>query len=161
MFFDFQQYYRGCCLIPLSVVIFVLPAFLWILYQSVCGAIQHSLDSTKLVSVTLVICISLFFLVINVGRLVNGGWALLRETESDAITFTGRVESIEPLNVVSFPRQLECDTNNNDSYGVRMVIGGMECTVITNGSFSIGDNVLITYLPQSKFVLSMSYSLTN
>ena len=75
----------------------------------------------------------------------------MSETETDAVIKVGVIESVcEPSEVISI--------KSNHRYGADIVIDGERYFAITAGEFKEGDVVEVKYLPQSCFVLGISYS---
>ena len=159
MEFSYKAYYRVNFVVPLVVVI-AFSVFLLISVASLFGEIKRQqLTKKVIVSSLMATAICIFCITLNVRTLARGGIYLCFEKETDAIITHGIINRIE-----------ECDIYDNQKYGtgegmgvgtnfgVKIIVEGNCYNAITNGSLQPGDDVIITYLPRSRFVLKISRS---
>lgn len=154
MFFDYSQYVRGCLVIPGLISLFTLSILIPSLFHYVLLVIHRKIVSHGGMHLLLAILVCLFFLCMNIGRLIHGGICLVWERETDAVVVNGEIAQIEDLSIFSFPN-MDSDYGYADKNGVQFVIDGENYTAITNGELAVGDYVSISYLPDSRFILSV------
>ena len=117
--------------------------------------IQQKLSSRDVINILLAVLVCGFFLCMNVGRLLHGGIHLTYERESNAVELQGEILEIKELGRYSFPK-LKTEYGYGETNGVQLVIDGVECTAVTRGILEVGDNVTVTFLPQSGYILSIT-----
>ena len=113
------------------------------------------MSSRDVINFLLVVTVCAFFLCTSVGRLLHGGIHLVYERESNVVEFQGEILEIKELGRCSFP-ELKSEYGHDEKNGVLFVIDGVECTAVTRGTLEVGDNVTVSYLPQSGYVLSIT-----
>lgn len=155
MQFEYAQYVSGCLVLPISVSLFMLPILVFAVLHLTTGIIHREISSRDVAGFLLAVLVCGFFLCMNVGRLLHGGIHLIYERESDAVEFQGNILEINELGRYSFP-ELESEYGHGDKNGIQILIDGVECTAIARGELAVGDNVTISYLPRSRYVLSIT-----
>lgn len=155
MHFEYTQYVRGCLIIPIFVSLFALSMLISAASHFVTVIIQQKLSSRDVINLLLAVLVCGFFLCMNVGRLLHGGIHLTYERESNAVELQGEILEIKELGRYSFP-ELKTEYGYGETNGVQLVIDGVECTAVTRGILEVGDNVTVTFLPQSGYILSIT-----
>lgn len=155
MHFEYTQYVRGCLIIPIFVSLFALSMLISTASHFVTVMIQQKLSSRDVINLLLAVLVCSFFLCMNVGRLLHGGIHLTYERESNAVELQGEILEIKELGRYSFP-ELKTEYGYGETNGVQFVIDGVECTAVTRGTLEVGDNVTVTFLPQSGYILSIT-----
>ena len=151
--FQFSTYFQGCLILP---AIFLLFACIILVSAIVHYGKQVKAQNTNgknTVSFLVAILIFGFLIGLNGSRIAHGGMYLINEREQDAMTCVGEITQIRAMNRFEFP---ELSSEGNTTNGVELTVNGMKYTVILKGSFEVGDTVRITYLPRSRYVLSIS-----
>lgn len=153
MVFRYFDYLTNALLFPGFVLIFTLSAIFLSLKPEVkayftTGEIdwQH-LKQKLLLNAILIIAIVVLIII-----LTNGGFQMIADRPSEAVTVTGTIEQIEARN--SF-QGMKFWSDYGESYGVELTINGETCIAMAQGDLQIGDCVTATYLPNSGFVLSI------
>lgn len=155
MHFEYTQYVRGCLIIPIFVSLFALSMLISAASHFVTVITQQKLSSRDVINLLLAVLVCGFFLCMNVGRLLHGGIHLTYERESNAVELQGEILEIKELGRYSFP-ELKTEYGYGETNGVQLVIDGVECTAVTRGILEVGDNVTVTFLPQSGYILSIT-----
>ena len=155
MHFEYTQYVRGCLIIPISVSLFALSMLISTASHFVTVMIRQKLSSRYVINLLLAVLVCSFFLCMNVGRLLHGGIHLIYERESNAVELQGEILEIKELGRYSFP-ELKTEYGYGETNGVQFVIDGVKCTAVTRGTLEVGDNVTVTFLPQSGYILSIT-----
>lgn len=158
MEFDYIQYYRGCFILP----IILLSCFIIYLIVLIIGTLivirKHNimmLTKERIISVVLSVILVLSFCSMNMGHLYNGGIHLYGENEDTAIETLGTIENIEYMNCFEFPSKLESEFKTDEINGVRITIDGVQYRAIAKGSLEIGDDVMLVFLPYSRYILAI------
>jgi len=154
MNFEYTQYVRGCLIIPVFVSLFALPMIVSAVVDLITVIIHQKLSSRAVVNFLFSVLVCGFFLCMNAGRLLHGGIHLIYEKESDAVEVQGKILEIKELGRYSFP-ELETEYESSETNGVQFLIDGVECTAVTRGALEVGDNVTVTFLPKSGYILSI------
>lgn len=153
MYFDYDQYVRGCLIVSVFGTMFSLFIFIASTLRFVLSLKKQSLYEK--VIFLLAILVSVFFLRMDGGILLHGGIHLLTERESDAIEMQGYISEIERLDRYSFPN-LDSEYKQDEVNGAEFTIDGIQCKAIAKGNLEVGDYVTVKYLPKSGFVLHIS-----
>ena len=82
----------------------------------------------------------------------GGGLHLITERQKDAVTVEGTLELVEPHSIWTGIRYT---SNGESSSGYKYVVNGQTLTGMARGTLEAGDEVTVTYLPKSGFVLSI------
>ena len=154
MIFQYSKYIRGCFFVPLLVFIFFSFYLISVLIPFFTQLKKSTLTPQKIQQYLVGFLVGAFFLTMNGGRLLNGGIFLMFEKESDAIVVEGQISQINELGIFSFP-ELSSDYGNGDSNGVEIVINGVGYAVPVCGDLQVGDEVVLTVLPKSKYILEI------
>lgn len=155
MVFSYSQYVRGCLIVPAVILLSSVVALISASFSCIKKIIDSNETFLSLMRDILIIIVVSFFMSMSIGRLLNGGYCLASESESDSVEIRGRIVKIENLGRFEFP-ELKSDYGYGEDNGVRFTIGDIQCTAPVNGNFSIGDYVIVVYLPRSGYVLSIS-----
>ena len=154
MVFSYNQYARGCLIVPAVILLSSVVA----LISASFSCIKKIIDGNTATSITirdvLIIVIVSFFMSMSIGRLLNGGYCLVSESESDSVEIRGRIVKIENLGRFEFP-ELKSDYGYGEDNGVRFTIGDIQCSAPVSGDLEVGDYVAVVYLPKSGYVLSI------
>ena len=154
MHFEYTQYVRGCLVVPAFVSLFALSMLISAVSHLVLVVLKHKFSSRDGINFLLAILVCGFFLSMYIGRLLNGGIHLIYEREASAVELRGEITEITKLGRYSFP-EINSGYEYADKNGVQLSINGVKCTAISRGTLEIGDRVIVTYLPQSGFVLEI------
>ena len=153
MNFDYNLYYRGCLIVPCVLIIFVVVVLVAAMVPFIKKLFLHTVkpnDVVKLI-LLLLVCVILSFGKISI--LANGGLQLLNESESDAIILEGEIQEVVEIGGYFFPNfGSKYDEASN---GFNLTINGTKCTMPIKGEFDVGDDVRVSYLPRSGYVLSI------
>lgn len=149
MSFSYSQYLIECLILPVGIILFSLLLG--------CAGVLEFLRSDKFdkgiiikAGVCLFICI--FFLAINAGVLANGGIKLLADRENHTETVCGEIIAIDGMGRFQFPK-MKSDYGYGKTNGVCISVGEIKLKAPTCGNLKVGDNVTVTFLPNSKYVL--------
>ena len=153
MYFDYDQYVRGCLIVSVFGTMFSLCIFIVSTYRFALAVKKQSLFDK--VIFLLAILVSVFFLRMDGGILLHGGIHLLTERLSDAVEMRGYISEIERLGRYSFPN-LDSEYKQDEVNGVEFTIDGIQCTAMAKGNLEVGDYVSVKYLPKSGYVLYIS-----
>jgi len=152
------MYYKGCLVVPLIILLII---FLSYIIGIVTIGITISKTNAfpkvtleKCLTIIIVLLISIFIVKLYLGYLVNGGIFLVSESEADAIVTTGVIDSIEDLNIFQF-NKLKSEYQTDEIAGVCFSIDGRQFYAIAKGSLKTGDEVIVTYLPKSAYILEI------
>ena len=146
----YEDYWNATFVIPASIIAF-MSVLLLLAIVGLIKEIKKKRPGSWIVGSLISVIMPVAFIYLELIPIINGGFWLLSETETDAVTKVGVIESVcEPSEVISI--------KSNHRYGADIVIDGERYFAITAGEFKEGDVVEVKYLPQSCFVLGISYS---
>lgn len=158
MKFDYIQYYRGCFILP----IILLACFVIYLIGLGVGTLmvirKHNITmftKERIISIVLSVILVLFFCSMNISHLYNGGIYLYKENETSKIEALGIIENIEYMNQFQFPSKLASEYKTDEVNGVCFTIDGTQYYAIAKGELDVGDDVVVVFLPQSRYILSI------
>ena len=158
--YDYSLYFNGCFVLPLIILIFALTALTINCFHYGKKIVFHSADGKDIVTFLIAILIFGFFITLNGSRLIHGGIYLINEKEQDAVTIDGRISQINMLNIFEFPELSVHSENENGANhahnGVEIIVNHIPCVAIDQGPFEIGDTVSVSYLPKSRYILTIS-----
>ena len=100
-----------------------------------------------------------FFTRMEGGILLNGGMYLFKEKEGAAVAYEGTIEEISFYNQYSFPNISKYHHKHdelNNIYGCEILVDNLTLKAPDSGDMSIGDRVLVVYLPNSKYILTIN-----
>lgn len=152
MYFDYYQYYRGCLIVSIFLVLFILCMLVPTVLYYTRVALRKCISLRDGMKCVLFVLICGFSLCMNVGILLHGGIYMLNEKETDAVEMQGYISDIRGLGRFAFPK-LKSDYGYGETNGVEFTINGVQCTAIVKGSLEVGDYVSVVYLPKSGYVL--------
>ena len=152
MQFDYEHYLRGCLLKPCAILICCCIILIPAAWKTIIKMRQGLLEQKQIISFCLLSLVCATFIFRNVGILLNGGMHLVYERENAAITVSGKIEKITELDENCFPR-IKSDYEYSGANGVEFKIGTAICIGAAPGELEVGDNVTVTFLPNSKYVL--------
>lgn len=98
-----------------------------------------------------ILLIVLFAILANI-LISGGGLNLITERADDALTMEGTIETIESGTIWANPRY---SANGEMSNGYTLTVDGVECFSMALGTLEVGDQVTVTYMPNSGYVLSI------
>ena len=160
MVFSYNDYYFNCLALPLFVLLFASVALIPGMVISLKEMITKGISTGRVSSFLFFLFILLFFIRLNGGRLINGGMYLFLEKAEAAITAEGTIEEITLLNQFSFPNISEYDKYESRTspniYGYKIVVNNIVLKAPAIGALMSGDHVSVTFLPKSRYVLSIS-----
>lgn len=152
MTFPFKDYRRivlfetGLCIL---LVIITLRTILSAVMKLLC----RKLKLAEGLQTTLSVFTFVLLLTISCSSVWNGGWQVLLEKNSDAITLQGEIQSVE---VLESTRGVKFSTEWGTHFGCYITIDGEEYFAMYEGDLAEGDVINILYLPKSRYVLSIS-----
>lgn len=156
MVFSYDTYWNHTFLGPVVMIVFMLVLFCIVVYSGWIRTrpTKQSILKTFILVIIMIVCLRPECL-----NLLNGGMSLLQESSADAATCSGEIEAIlEPSEV--FPRFRGRDAVYGHVYGADIIINSERYFAPTCGSLKVGDHVIISYLPSSHFVLSITKAET-
>ena len=140
MSFSHSDYAGKFLFFPLLCIVFLLPVLISVFHQIVLRLRTIDNSSLSAISKSAILGVIVIFLIINnISTLVSGGVWLCVENEQSAVTTVGEITQIQRVGKHEF----------------QFVINGEFCTIIELGDFVEKDHVIIEYLPQSGYVLSI------
>ena len=83
---------------------------------------------------------------------VGGGLNLITERPGDAVTVEATLDAVKAKSALSGVRY---NANGETSSGYEYTIGDLTLTGMAKGTLEAGDEVVVTYLPKSGYVLSI------
>ncbi len=155
--FAYNDYYRINFVDPIIVAIGSTIALLIAIVSLLQDVKRGQLTARNILSYFMVFAICVYFITINAQTLARGGIYLCSERESDAVVVQGIIEKIEECDNSYNQKYGRSATNDGTtSFGVKIIIEENCYYAITSGSLQPGDDVILTYLPRSRFVLKIS-----
>lgn len=152
MTFAYQDYLFSNLLLPVFALVFIsVPVFQMIgriIRQLIRGERAAFGDYRGVILFVLLILLA----AILVSSLLHGGIHLIYERADDAVTVTGTIEDIQKRSALSGTRYTAYGESGS---GYDYTIDGITCTGMAIGTLEAGDEVTVTYLPKSGFVLSI------
>lgn len=139
MVYEYASYYRIYFMFPLVVLtaVVVVAAVTAIqMYRAIRKARFTKKDFVKMLPLA---CVWIWFAIICISTLASGGVWLCTEEASDAVSSVGIVSDIEKIG----------------KYEVHICINGDKYIVLDEGDFAEGDQVEFTFLPRSRFILTI------
>ena len=111
------------------------------------------IEKKKVRIVEIIFCIFIVVFVFSrlILPLINCGFSLLGDKDSEPIEYTGTIEETKEVSRLLFP------FNKTYGAGVEVVIDGetFKCYQCITDLANVGDHVKITYLPRSRLILSI------
>ena len=158
MNFEYSFYQKSFLIWPIAIilittVIIVVSAVRLIKLLTKKEKSDKKFDPLSIVS----LLIPAWFLISNIVVFANGGYCLFNENEEQAIEIVGEIQSIEAVNDMEFPLY-KSDYGYGEHNGVKIVVSGqtIKAPGCIENDFSTGERVVVKYLPQSGFVLSIN-----
>ena len=155
MQFEFEQYYRNHFLVPMILSIILLSVLILIILISISRMIQwrakRKINIEELVKSIIGIAVFAFLLSKTSASLLRGGWHLWSETENDAVYTCGIVESIRNDDLMP-----KYTVDGERCYGAIIVLNNEEYYLMSSSGVDASSLIEITYLPQSRYVLSIT-----
>lgn len=108
--------------------------------------------SDRILFSVVVLTAGCFFLYLSGSCLLHGGISILTEKESDAVVQTGVIEQVDEGSLPAIPTYR---LSGKTTAGYSLTIDGEAYRVMDAGDLKPGDRVQLTYLPKSRFVLSI------
>ena len=154
MIFEYSSYFRVCFAIPFFTSLFTICISVMGIVSAAIDISQRKNVAKSIVLILFVILIWTVFVTRDIGNVVYGGIHLIYEREDDAVETQGTIESIRPLSERDFPRtDLYEELVSN---GVQFVIDGIPYSAFSRGNFEVGNQVCVSYLPKSSYILSIT-----
>ncbi len=158
MNFSYEQYLSHATLVPIITILFLIFLIISMIdYKNVIPFFKKIMKREKIIwnkigtKVFICFCITPL-LIMSIRALSQGGMDLIFENPEQRMETTGTIQNITLLDSSSgykFP------TDNGASFGVKLTIDDCHYTVISIDDLQIGDCVLLEYLPESKYVLTI------
>lgn len=152
MTFAYQDYLFNSLLLPVFALVFLaVPVFQMIgriIAQLVRGERAAFGDYRGVILFVLLILLG----VLLVSSLFQGGIHLIYERADDAVTVSGTIEEIHKRSALSGTRYT---SHGETSSGYDYTVNGVTCTGMALGTLEVGDEVTVTYMPKSGFVLAI------
>jgi len=158
MEFSYFQYYRGCFVLPIILLVCFFGYLLVLSTETLITICKHHsmvFSKERIISIVLLVIMVLFFCSMNIGHLYNGGIYLYRENETSKIETLGTIENIEYMNQFQFPSKLASEYKTDEVNGVCFTIDGTQYRAIAKGALDVGDDVRVVFLPNSRYILSI------
>lgn len=152
MSFAYTDYLMNNLMLPLFALVFIavpLVRFLSRIFANVFRGENVYLGS---LGTTLILIALILIAAVLIYMLFNGGIYLIFEHGNDAVTAEGTIEEIQKLNALQGVRYA---SNGETTFGYEFTVDGITCVGMAVGSFQEGDEVTITYLPKSGFLLEI------
>lgn len=154
MSFDYGVYFRQNCIVPLLLLLFFAVLLIRVGYRLVLRLSKNfCLGALKENSLTLVLlAVLILFITISAVPLLRGGIYLLFEKESDAVEMSGVIERTVEIDGITGGKY---GTENNNGRGEALIVNGAKYYLTTYGDLKVGDSVVMSVLPRSRFVLNI------
>jgi predicted PurR-regulated permease PerM len=153
MSFGYWDYFMTNLALPVFALAFIaVPTFrlvMRLVEQFATGRSRVNWDAQSLV-IFLVMLLVGGLIVVNL--ITSGGIHLITERPKAAVTVEGTLESVKANSVWSGVRY---SANGESSSGYKYTVDGVTLTGMAKGTLEPGDEVVVTYLPKSGFVLSI------
>ena len=140
MSFSYSDYCDKFLLFPILCILSVVPMLIpsiKALVQLLISSVRFDLDELGKRIFPFIIIIGL--ICISISGLTSGAILLLTEDEASAIEAKGVISEIEKVG----------------KYEYQITVSDAAYTIIDIGDYKVGDAVVIKYLPNSKYVLSL------
>lgn len=149
MKFDYQTYLFNDLLFPVLILLFLATGWLGILRDILSQ--REKKNQLQIGKWLFCVVILSFLSSIHIRTLSSGSvWLILERPEHAEIT-TGILEASEQYGVMN-GHKYSTDSQGTQ-FGCRITVNGEEYHVVTTGDLQIGDEVTVTYLPRSGYVL--------
>lgn len=152
MTFPYFDYFFSNLVFPLLALVFVaVPVF------KMLGRVLRQIANHEPVyfgdasSTVLFVCLLLVGAIL-IATLFNGGIHLIYERPDDAITVQGTIGDIQPCSILTSPKYFTTSENSN---GYKLTVGDITCVIHSRGTLEVGDQVTVTYMPNSGFALEV------
>lgn len=152
MTFAYSSYLLNNLILPIFGLAFIaIPMFKFIsnIIMAKLKGESVSLGDTRMVILPILLAL---LAVILAGILFRGGVHLIYERADDAVTIQGTIEEIDTCSIVEGPQYT---VNGERSNGYEITVDGVTCTSMALGTLEVGDEVTVTYMPNSGFILSI------
>ncbi len=153
MSFGYWDYFMTNLALPVFALAFIaVPTFrlvMRLVEQFATGRSRVNWDAQSLIMFLVMILIG-GLIVVNL--ITGGGIHLITERPKAAVTVEGTLESVKANSVWSGVRY---SANGESSSGYEYTVDGVTLTGMAKGTLEPGDEVVVTYLPKSGFVLSI------
>ena len=153
MAFGYWEYFMYNLMLPIFGIAFVavptVRLLMRVLEQYATGRQRVKWDGQSVLFFVLMIVIGVV-LVFNLFS--SGSVHLIYERPKAAVTVEGTLETVEAGSVWSGIRYTY---DKENTYGYTYTVDGVELTGMAKGTLEAGDEVTVTYLPKSGYVLSI------
>ena len=153
MAFSYWEYFIYNLMLPVFGIAFIaVPTFrlvMRLLEQYSTGRQRVKWDGQSIVFFVLMVAIGVI-LVVNL--FTSGSIHLIYERPKAAVTVEGTLETVEAGSVWSGNRYTY---NKESTYGYKYTVDGVVMKGMAKGTLEPGEEVIVTYLPKSGYVLSI------
>ena len=153
MTFVFWEYVMYNLMLPLFGIVFiavpVVRLAMRVLEQYATGRRRVNWDGQTVMFFVVMVLVAG---ILAVNLFTSGSWHLAHEWPKAAVTEEGTLETVTANSVWSGNRY---NYNGESSYGYTYTINGRTLKGMAKGTLEPGDEVTVTYLPKSGYVLSI------
>lgn len=149
--FPFEDYRR---IVTFETGLFLVIAVLLVhtVILTLKGLAQRRINMTEGLKTALFLFTYILLLTVGCSSVWNGGWRVLLEKPSEAITLQGEIQTIEALDSTW---GVKFSTDWGTHFGCFITIDGESYFAMYEGDLCAGDAVEFTFLPESRYVLSI------
>lgn len=153
MTFAYSEYLINNLVLPLFALAFIAVPVGRMIISVIGHAVRGEGVNFGDAKTVLLLILMIVVAVILCNILISGhGYCLIGERASDAVTAEGTIEQIQPLSIFSSPKYTASGESSN---GYAITIDGTTCTSMALGTLEVGDQVTVTYMPNSGYILSI------
>lgn len=158
MNFSYEQYLSSVTLMPISTILFLIFLIISMIdYKNIVPFFKKIMKKEKIVwdrigTKLFIFCCMTPLLIMSIRALSQGGIDLIFENPEQSIETTGIIQNITQQGSSS---GYKFYTDSGASFGVKLTIDDCNYTIISIDDLQIGDCVVLEYLPESKFVLTI------
>ena len=153
MAFSYWDYIINNLMLPVFGLVFIaVPTFQLVrrvIEQLATGRQRVDWDGKAIVFFVVMVVIAVL---LGKSLFADGGIHLIYEREKAAVTVEGTLEDIEKCSAL---KGIRYTYENEASFGYEFTVDGVTATGMAVGTLEEGDQVVMTYLPKSGFVLSI------
>ena len=153
MAFSYWEYLIYNLAIPVFGIVFIaVPVFrlvMRLLEQYATGRQRVNWDGQSVIFFVLMIAIAGL---LGWNLVTGGSYHLIYERADDAVTVEGTLDTVTANSIWSGTRY---SVNGESSNGYVYTIDGLELKGMAKGTLEAGDDVTVTYLPKSGYVLTI------
>lgn len=152
MTFAYSEYLINNLLLPIFALAFIAVPVFKALFRLLGQLVRkESVDFGDSKAVLLLIALIVVAVILG-NILFHGGIHLIYERAASAVTTQGTIEEIQACSILESPKYTAGGESSN---GYEITIDGTTCRTMALGSLEVGDEVTVTYMPKSGFVLTI------